>query len=177
MLGKVPVGTAPETSPRGPHADQVACPWLLTLRVYLGVLLIGDLIWEALQLPLYTIWTTGTPREQAFAVVHCTFGDLVIATCALTLALLLVGAPDWPRDRFWPVAILTVAFGLAYTAFSEWRNVVARASWAYSDWMPVIPIAGLSIGVSPLLQWIVVAAAAFAITGRGQNKQTDGGRP
>jgi hypothetical protein len=108
-------------------------------------------------------------------VVHSTLGDLVIAACALTLALLLVGAPDWPRDRFWPVAILTVAFGLAYTVFSEWRNVVARASWA---WMPVIPIAGLSIGLSPLLlQWIVVPAAAFAITGRGQNKQTDGGQP
>jgi len=41
--------------------------------------------------------------------------------------------------------------------------------------MPVIPIAGLSIGLSPLLQWL--PAAAFAITGRGQNKQTDGGRP
>jgi len=117
------------------------------------------------------------PRPVSRSVPPCTLGDLVIAACALTLALLLVGAPDWPRDRFWPVAILTVAFGLAYTAFSEWRNVVARASWAYSDWMPVIPIAGLSIGVSPLLQWIVVPAAAFAITGRGQNKQNDGGRP
>jgi len=42
--------------------------------------------------------------------------------------------------------------------------------------MPVIPIAGLSIGLSPLLQWIVVPAVAFAITGGGQNKQTDGGR-
>ena len=176
MLGKVPVGTRPGTRPRGPHADQVASAWLLTLRLYLGLLLIGDLIWEALQLPLYTIWTTGTPWEQAFAVVHCTLGDLVIAACALTLALLLVGVPGWPRNRFWPVAILTVAFGLAYTVFSEWRNVVARASWAYSDWMPVIPIAGLSIGLSPLLQWIVVPAAAFAITRGRTNKQTDGGR-
>ena len=95
----------------------------------------------------------------------------------MTLALLLVGAPDWPRDRFWPVAILSVAFGLAYTVFSEWRNVVVRASWAYSDWMPVIPIAGLSIGLSPLLQWIVVPAAAFAITRARTNKQTEGGRP
>jgi len=42
--------------------------------------------------------------------------------------------------------------------------------------MSVIPIAGLSIGLSPLLQWIVVPAVAFAITGGGQNKQTDGGR-
>src|SRR6516164_6503337 len=88
MLGKVPVGTRPGTRPRGPHADQVASAWLLTLRLYLGLLLIGDLIWEALQLPLYTIWTTGTPWEQAFAVVHCTLADLVIAACALTLALL-----------------------------------------------------------------------------------------
>jgi hypothetical protein len=54
---------------------------------------------------------------------------------------------------------------------------VVRASWAYSDWMPVIPIAGLSIGLSPLLQWIVVPAAAFAITRARTNKQTDGGQP
>jgi hypothetical protein len=42
--------------------------------------------------------------------------------------------------------------------------------------MPVISIAGLSIGLSPLLQWIVVPAAAFAITKGRTNKQTDGGR-
>jgi hypothetical protein len=132
-------------------------------------------VWEVLHLPLYTIWTSGTLREQAFAAGHCTLGDLVIAACTLTLALLLVGAPGWPRDRFWPIATLTVAFGLAYTVFSEWLNVVVRASWTYSDLMPVVSIAGSKVGLSPLLQWIVVPGAAFAIM-RWVTNQTKGGR-
>ena len=104
-----------------------------------------------------------TPREQAFAAGHCTLGDLVIAACALTLALLLAGVPRWPRDRFWPIAILTVAFGVAYTVFSEWLNVVVRAAWAYSDWMPIVSVAGSKLGLSPPLQWIVVPSAAFTV--------------
>jgi hypothetical protein len=102
-------------------------------------------------------------------------GDLVIATCALTLALLLVGAPSWPRNRFWPVTILAVVFGLAYTVFSEWQNVVVRASWTYSHLMPVVSLAGSKIGLSPLLQWIVVPSAAFAFMRRVTN-QTNGDR-
>jgi hypothetical protein len=124
---------------------------------------IGNLIWEAVQLPLYTIWSTGTFREQAFAVAHCTPGDLLIALSAVMLALLLAGNHRWPRDRFWLVAILTIVFGTAYAVFSEWLNVVVRTSWAYSERMPVISMLGLNIGLSPLLQWIVVPAAAFKI--------------
>jgi hypothetical protein len=149
--------------------------WLLGLRVYLGVVLVGSLVWEVLHLPLYTIWTAGTLREKAFAAGHCTLGDLVIAACALMLALLLVGASRWPGDRFWPVATLTVAFGLAYTVFSEWLNVVVRSAWSYSDLMPIVSVAGSKIGLSPLLQWIVVPGAAFAIMRRATN-QTKGGR-
>src|SRR5438132_7406208 len=104
-----------------------ALVWLLGLRVYLAVILAGNLFWEVLHLPLYAIWTAGTLREQAFAAGHCTLGDLVIAACALTLALLLAGAPRWPRDGFWPIATLTVAFGLAYTVFSEWLHVAVLA--------------------------------------------------
>jgi hypothetical protein len=128
---------------------------------------------KSFTLPLYTIWTTGTFKEQAFAAGHCTLGDLVIAGCALMLALLLVGAPRWPEDRFWPVATLTVAFGLVHTVFSEWLNVVVRASWTYSDLMPVVSVAGSKIGLSPLLQWIVVPAAPFAVM-RRITRQTDG---
>ena len=69
---------------------------------------------------------------------------------------------------------LTIAFGLAYTVFSEWLNVVVRAAWAYADWMPIIPIAGLRIGLSPLLQWIVVPGAAFAIMRRVTTRRAKG---
>jgi hypothetical protein len=140
--------------------------WLLGLRVYLGTMALGNLAWEVLHLPLYTIWTTGTLREQAFAVVHCTSGDLLIALSSLTIALVAAGNHLWPRDRFWPVALLTVVLGVGYTAFSEWLNVVVRASWAYSERMPVVPLFGVTLGLSPLLQWSVVPAAAFAIVNR-----------
>jgi hypothetical protein len=146
-----------------PRTSQTSSVWLHGLRVYLGLMAVGNLIWEVLQLPLYTIWQTGTLREQAFAVAHCTLGDLLIALSALALALILAGSERWPRERFRPVAILTILFGIAYTVFSEWLNVVVRASWAYSEWMPVLSAFGARIGLSPLLQWVVVPAAAFKI--------------
>jgi hypothetical protein len=155
------------------HGGQSA--WLLGLRTYLGAIFIGNLVWEGLQLPLYTIWTTGTVAEQAFAVIHCSLGDLLIALSTLVLALVLTGGHSWPRGRFWPVAILTVVFGIAYTVFSEWLNVVVRAAWSYSDRMPVLSVFGLNIGLSPLLQWIVVPTAAFTITKGVTCKPNDGG--
>jgi len=136
--------------------------WLRGLRAYLAVTAAGNLVWEALHLPLYTIWRTGTLGENAFAVVHCTLGDLLIALSALALALVLVGDRDWSARRFWPVAAVTVALGVAYTVFSEWLNVVVRASWAYSELMPIVPLpGGFGLGVSPLLQWMVVPLLAL----------------
>jgi hypothetical protein len=45
---------------------------------------IGNLVWEFLHSPLYTIWETEPASFQAFAAVHCTLGDLLIAvrTCS-----------------------------------------------------------------------------------------------
>jgi hypothetical protein len=140
--------------------------WIRALRIYLTAVAVANLIWETLQLPLYTIWQTGTLRTQAFAIVHCTIGDLIIALCALTVALIVSGDGEWPQRRFQTVAILAILLGLAYTVFSEWLNVVVRASWAYSDLMPVVTAFGLRVGLSPLLQWIVIPTAALIITKR-----------
>lgn len=135
--------------------------WHGALRRYLAPVAIGNLIWEFFQMPLYTIWWTGTWREIVFAAVHCTGGDLLIALSSLTAALLLVGNGNWPEERFRAVAGLTILFGTSYTVFSEWLNIVIRAAWAYSDLMPVIPMFGLEVGLSPLLQWLLIPTAAF----------------
>jgi hypothetical protein len=84
----------------------------------------------------------------------------------LTVALVVTGDGEWPQQRFQRVAILAILLGLAYTVFSEWLNVVVRASWAYSDLMPVVTAFGLRVGLSPLLQWLVIPTAAFMITKR-----------
>jgi hypothetical protein len=135
-------------------------------RLYLSAMLVGNFIWETLQLPLYTIWRTGTLGQQVFAVVVCTVEDLLIALGTLALALIIVGSRDWPAVRFKTVAVLVIAIGLAYTVFSEWLNVVVRSTWAYSELMPGVPFDGLEIGLSPLLQWIIVPALCLEFTRR-----------
>lgn len=140
--------------------------WLRAFKVYFGVLAIGNFAWEALHLPLYTIWAAGSLREKIFAVVHCTGGDIMIALVSLVAALLLIGTRDWPARDFERVALVTIVFGIAYTGFSEWLNVSVRRSWAYSDWMPIIPLGSVRIGLSPLIQWVVVPMAAFAAVRR-----------
>jgi hypothetical protein len=134
--------------------------WLGALRVYLGTTAAAHLIWEVAQLPLYTIWRTGTSREIAFAVFHCTVGDLMIATLSLVVALVCFGAAAWPRERLTPVVAATLVTGLGYTAYSEWLNTAVRKAWAYSELMPTLPMLGT--GLSPLLQWVVVPMVGFA---------------
>jgi hypothetical protein len=134
--------------------------WLTALRWYLVAIAVGNLVWEFVQLPLYTIWKTGSTGDIVFAAVHCTGGDILIATASLVLALLFCGA-GWPTARraYRRVAALTIVLGLAYTIISEWLNVVVRKSWAYSELMPIVPV--VEAGLSPLLQWIVLPLAAF----------------
>jgi hypothetical protein len=104
-------------------------------------------------------------------------GDFLIALSTLAVALVLAGDHTWPRGRFWPVAILTIVLGVGYTTFSEWLNVVVRAAWSYSELMPQLSLFGLNIGLSPLLQWIVVPAAAFAIVKGVTTNRSYGGQP
>ena len=144
----------------------VSSNWLAALRIYLLIVAAADLLWEAAHLPLYTIWQTGSAGAKIFAVAHCTLGDVLIALASLTMALMLVGHRDWPARRFATVAALTLAFGLGYTGFSEWLNVVVRRSWAYSSLMPIVSPFGVAIGISPLLQWIVVPVLAFYLASR-----------
>ena len=138
--------------------------WLGALRIYLSVSLLGHLAWETIQLPLYTIWSSASLGEIAFAVLHCTGGDMLIALATLITSLVVMGDPDWPLKGRRSVAVLTVIGGLAYTIFSEWLNTSVRGAWTYSDLMPTLPLIGT--GLSPLMQWVVVPTAALGMARR-----------
>lgn len=137
--------------------------WLAALRAYLVTITLGNLVWESVQLPLYTLWRTGTPGEKIFAVIHCSGGDMLIGLSALVIALVVVGDRHWPARGFLLVAIVAIVLGIGYTIFSEWLNIVVRKSWAYSDFMPVMKFFGFAIGVAPLLQWIAIPLLAFKL--------------
>jgi hypothetical protein len=83
------------------------------LRRYLAAILIGNLGWEFAQLPLYTIWQKGTAGEIAFAALHCTAGDVLIAGSAVLAAVVIAGGGRWPNARYRLVGAITVLAGLA----------------------------------------------------------------
>jgi hypothetical protein len=147
------VASSPEPLPR-----PAAGAWLRVLRRYLLFMALANVVWELAQLPLYTLWWEGSVGEIAFAVVHCTGGDLLIATSSLVLALLLFADGEWPEEGYSQVMATAIVCGVGYTIFSEWLNTTIRGSWAYTGQMPVVPILG--IGLSPLAQWIVIPLAA-----------------
>lgn len=130
-----------------------AASWLAAVRRYALFTAAAHLAWETLQVPLYTIWREASVCEIAFAVLHCSAGDVAIAALCLTGALLLAGDPAWPRASFHRVAAIAVALGVAYTVYSEWRNT-GRGAWGYSAWMPRVP--PLGTGLSPLVQWVAL---------------------
>jgi hypothetical protein len=134
-------------------------PWFKPFSRYLGWMLAGNLAWEIAQLPLYAIWREGTLGQIAFAVLHCTAGDGIIAAGALALGWLLAGRPRWPGQGYGRVAAIAIAAALAYTVFSEWLNISVRGAWAYADAMPTLPPFGT--GAAPLLQWLVVPGVIF----------------
>ncbi|CTQ34526.1 hypothetical protein [Jannaschia rubra] len=147
--------------------------WVSVLRRYVLFSAGGHLLWETAHIPLYTIWVEGTWGEIVFAIVHCTGGDLLIAMSALFLALFIVGNASWPLARRGRVLVVALVFGVGYTIFSEWLNIVIRAAWAYRDIMPVVPV--IDAGLTPLLQWIVVPMAAyFAAIGTASERRGAG---
>jgi hypothetical protein len=125
-------------------------PWLAAL----------NLAWEAAHLPLYTLWREAGAAYLAFSVLHCTLGDVLIGTLALLACLVVLPA----RSRALAIPLLA-ALILGYTVFSEWLNTAILESWTYSELMPVVQFKSLRIGLSPLLQALVLPASAALLAG------------
>lgn len=132
--------------------------FIRNVAAWAGFAFMLNLAWEVAQLPLYTIFSAGTPKEIAFALGHCTAGDVLIAVSSYVLGLLATRRPDWPMSRPMLGGTVAILSGLAYTAFSEWQNVYQTGSWSYAPAMPLL----FGIGLAPLLQWIVIPLLGIA---------------
>lgn len=142
-----------------------AAAWRLIALRYLPVLAGLNLVWEVLQLPLYTIRREGSTPEIAYAVAHCTLGDVGIGFFALAIALTISRSGLPSTWAFGYVAAATAVVAVGYTIYSEWLNTTVRGAWVYSELMPVVPVIGT--GLSPLLQWVVTPTLALALSLRG----------
>ena len=135
---------------------------------YLPWLAVLSLAWEIGHLPLYTLWKQEEPKYIAFAVLHCTVGDVLIGAAAILLALIALREESLASWRWRRIALLSALFGVAYTVLSEWLNVAVLRSWAYAPSMPRIYVGDFEIGLTPLLQWIVIPALAIFLAWKSQ---------
>lgn len=122
--------------------------------------------WEIGHSPLYRLWYEAPPGYIAFAVLHCTAGDVLIGSTGLLLALAILRERT-PADWAWRrIAALTMLFGTTYTVFSEWMNVEILRSWVYADSMPRLALAEFQLGLTPLAQWLIVPPLALYLARR-----------
>ena len=111
-----------------------------------------NLAWEIAHVGLYTIWMEADGPRIAWAVLHCSLGDVVIALAMFALAGIVLWRADWPVSRPWAGGAIVVIGAMAYTVWSEWFNVYRAGNWGYAAAMPLI----FGIGLSPLLQWLIL---------------------
>ena len=81
----------------------------------------------------------------AWALLHCTLGDVAIALTMFALAGVVLWRADWPMSRPWAGTAIVVIATMVFTAWSEWFNVYRAGSWAYTVSMPTIFGIGLSL--------------------------------
>jgi len=111
-----------------------------------------NLTWEIAQVRLYTIWGEADGLSVAWALFHCSLGDVAIALAMFALAGMVLRRADWPVSRPWTGSAIAVIGAVAFTVWSEWYNVYRAGNWGYTESMPMI----FGIGLSPLLQWLIL---------------------
>ena len=148
--------------------------WRHALRRYMVASLLGHAIWEVVQLPLFTLWHDEPPRQVVIATLHCLAGDLAIASTVLVAALIFAGQQNWPSRDAGRVAALVLLLGIAYTGWSEYSNAIVKRTWSYTPAMPLVP--WLGIGITPLLQWLIVPSLALLAASRTPSRVTGSAR-
>ncbi len=133
--------------------------WLTTAIRWTALALVLNLAWEAIHVRLYTLWDDSDRVRVWSSVLHCSLGDGLIALTGFIVTAALLRQPAWPNS--WPRAgsAIVVVMTMAFTLYSEWRNVYGLGAWAYSPAMP--QVAG--IGLTSLLQWLIIPPAATAL--------------
>jgi hypothetical protein len=141
------------------YRDRATLRWIAAR--YLPWMLALNLAWEAAHVRLYTLWQEAEAAYIAFSIVHCTLGDVLIGAAALALALVFGREGPLSQWRWGRIAAMTALAGTGYTLFSEWMNITLLRSWTYAESMPRLSLGDFELGVTPLMQWLVIPPLAL----------------
>lgn len=135
-----------------------ALTWTPEFNVALFAFLL-NLPWELWQAPLFEGMAAAPHWDAVKACSRAALGDAVIALVAYAAVALVLRNRAWVASPSTPGALGFMACGLAITALIERLAVegVWIQGWSYSPLMPVVP--GIGVGLSPLVQWLVLPPA------------------
>ncbi|MFU0505252.1 hypothetical protein [Pseudaminobacter sp. NGMCC 1.201702] len=145
--------------------------------IYLLLSAVFHLSWEIAHSPLYALWRSGSPLEIVSDIAQCTLGDIAIAAAAIVAGSWFTRKPFWPLTAHSALAVVTVLTGFLLTVAIEWVSVHLLGRWSYDAKMLLLPY--VNVGISPLLQWLIVPAAVLWLTlrlegtGSRTTKRTD----
>lgn len=135
------------------------------LRYALATFVVGvvlNYIWEVSQVVLY-VGMDSIPAIWWHYFVAA-LGDGVILLTIHATGCLVFGKPGWFVHPRAAQIVFLLGFGLAIAVAVEWAAVYWLHRWSYTSQMPLIP--GLGIGVTPVLQMLVLPAAIFQIANK-----------
>jgi hypothetical protein len=139
---------------------------VLPVSIFFGSSFVLHLLWENLQAPLYAGFQSSA--QQFWICFKATWGDLLFMACIYVALAIIHRDPFWVADRAayalpatWIIALLVG--GLLAVNLELWAVHVDHR-WQYTETMPLIPV--LRIGLTPVLQMMVIPLAAIAFTSR-----------
>ena len=121
-------------------------------------------MWEMLQVPLYAELSGATHWDGIRTCLRATVGDAAIALIAFWCAALAGQSRQWFRWRNRTAYIVYVGVRLLATIVLERLATGPAQRWVYAPAMPIVPLLG--VGLSPIMQWLVLPPLVLWITRR-----------
>ena len=112
--------------------------------------------WEFLQVPLFEGMPEARHWDAIRACPRATLGDAVITLIAYWCVSFATRSRDWLMSPNISRILMFAGTGVLITIAIERLALDGRwlGGWQYSVLMPIVP--GIEVGLSPLLQWIVL---------------------
>ncbi len=137
------------------------------IATYFGISFLLHLLWENLQAPLYQGFASFQQHFWICLKATATGDMLFMLVIYLALAAVhrnwfwIADAAAFRHPATWVIALL---IGALLAVFFELWAVYVAGRWQYAASMPILPI--LRIGLTPVLQMIVIPIAALFVSFR-----------
>lgn len=120
-----------------------------------------NFIWEKLHIALFKDYETFVARLPLPVAVYTSLVDMGIILLIYVLIAVIRKKFLWVESFDKSAVALSIIFGSAIAIIIELQGL-AQKKWAYNELMPIIPL--IKVGLSPILQMIILPIATFYIT-------------